>query len=448
MAGLTPIRLVFQLVAPTPDTVWALAGWARVSSHARAMSTVTAVRRMIGILAPPAATLGERVSESRRPVLLQSGCVRTGRRRAIAAVVVVVAVVAVVSVLVAVSRPGSPKVSVRPVLVAPAGPSSAVAAPSASAAALGAVALTGCPPPPRKPPVGGGAAPRRPPTVVPEAELPAPPAAAPRVANLSALAGKGMWIWQPAMTEGGDVDAIVKRAANAGLTELWVRVGDSLQGFYGASFLDSLVPAAHRRGLSVIGWGFPYLYDPVGDAAWSAAALAWTAPGGGRLDGFSADIESSSEGTMLSARRTTTYLGLVRPHSTGRPLVATVYQPTDYWLKVYPYQAMAPYVDAFAPMVYWSCVEPGAAAIAAVTRLSSMAPVHLIGQAFDDGPSGGRVGSPAPVEISRFLDAGRRSGAAGASFWVWQSATAAEWTALADYPWNGRPSGGTVSAGA
>jgi hypothetical protein len=345
---------------------------------------------------------------------------------------------------VAVAGPNSTKVTIQAELV----PATSAAAPIAAVAPLGAVALTGCPPPPRKPPAGGGGTPPRPPKLVPESALPAPPPAAPRLAGIGVLAGKGMWIWQPAKTEGGDVDAIVQKAIQAGLTQLWVRVGDSLQGFYGASFLDALVPAAHQRGLAVIGWGFPYLYDPVGDAGWSAAALAWKAPGGAGLDGFSADIEAASEGTMLSARRASVYLGLVRPHVTGRPLVATVYQPTDYWLKVYPYQAMAPYVDAFAPMVYWSCTEPGAAATAAVTRLGSMAPVHVIGQAFDDGPSGGRVGSPAPAEISRFLDAARRSGAAGASFWVWQSATTAEWNALSGYPWSGRPSAGTAYAGA
>jgi hypothetical protein len=367
-----------------------------------------------------------------------------GRRRLLAGSALVVAAVAVISVLVAVAGPNSTKVTIQPELV----PALSAAAPIAAVAALGPVALTGCPPPPRKPPTGGGGTPTRPPTLVPESALPTPPPAAPRLAGIGVLAGKGMWIWQQAKTEGGDVDAIVQKATQAGLTQLWVRVGDSLQGFYAASFLDALVPAAHQRGLAVIGWGFPYLYDPVGDAAWSAAALAWKAPGGASLDGFSADIESASEGTMLSARRASVYLGLVRRHVTGRPLVVTVYQPTDYWLKVYPYQAMAPYVDAFAPMVYWSCTEPGAAAIAAVTRLASMAPVHVIGQAFDDGPSGGRVGSPAPAEISRFLDAARRSGAAGASFWVWQSATTAEWDALASYPWSGRPSAGTAFAGA
>jgi hypothetical protein len=220
-----------------------------------------------------------------------------------------------------------------------------------------------------------------------------------------------------------------------GLRQVWVRMGSSFDGFYGAPFLNALVPAMHQVGIAVIGWGFPYLYDPVADVAWTNQALTWRAPNGDRLDGWSADIETASEGTALSAKRTATYLGLVRPLMGGRPLIATVYPPNDYWLANYPYQAMVPYIDAFAPMMYWNCAEPGAQALMALQRLASLATVHLIGQAFDMGPDGGRDGSPSPAEIARFLDVARRGGATGASFWSWQHMTAPEWAALSDYPW-------------
>jgi hypothetical protein len=260
------------------------------------------------------------------------------------------------------------------------------------------------------------------------------------------LAGKGMWIWQPTRTENGNADVIVTRGVAAGLTQLWVRVGDSRYGFYGASFLESLVPLAHARGLAVIGWGFPHLYDPVADATWTLAALAWRSSGGQRLDGWSADIETASEGTALSGPRATAYLGLVRAGVDGRPLVATVFPPTDYWLRVYPYTAMARYVDAFAPMIYWGCREPGDAAAAAIQRLSALAPVHLIGQAYDMAPEGGRVGHPSGAEIARFLDVARRDGAMGASLWDWQEINAEEWSALSGYAWLG-PVNGTAHAG-
>jgi hypothetical protein len=350
--------------------------------------------------------------------------------------------------LLAVKAAGGGEVRFVPAqLVSSAAPVPAAAATTGPrpAGPLGPVALTGCPPPPR--PIGPPPPPPwHPAVLVPESALPSPPVPAQRLATAPVLAGKGMWIWQPDRTEKGNADAIVTRAVNAGLTELWVRVGDSRTGFYGASFLASLVPLAHARGLAVIGWGFPYLYDPVGDAAWTKAALDWRAPSGDRIDGWSGDIETASEGVALSARRASTYLGLVRPAAGGRPVVATVYPPTDYWLTIYPYQAMAPYVDAFAAMIYWSCREPGDAASAAVQRLSPLAPVHLIGQAYDMAPYGGRVGHPSGAEISRFIDVARRGGATGASFWDWQEMSGDEWAALSGYPWLGRVSG-TAFAG-
>ncbi len=317
-----------------------------------------------------------------------------------------------------------------PVTSAP--PTTVAPATTTTAGPLGPVALTGCPPS-RPPPAA--TPPHHPAVLVPESALPAPPAPSVRVADLSVLSGKGMWIWQSDQTSGGRVDAIVRQAVAAGLRQVWVRVGSSLDGFYGQTFLSALVPALHHAGVAVIGWGFIYLYDPVGDVAWTDQALSWQAPTGDRLDGWSADIETASEGTALSGKRASTYLGLLRPHLGGRPLVATVYSPTDYWLAHYPYQAMAPYIDAFAPMLYWGCMEPGADVSQALTRLSGLAPVHVIGQAFDLGPYGGRDGSPGGAEIARFLDVARRGGAQGASFWVWQYMTAPEWTALTAYRW-------------
>src|SRR4029077_2605786 len=112
------------------------------------------------------------------------------------------------------------------------------------------------------------------------------------------------------------------------LHQLWVRVGDSQDGFYAVETLDALVPAAHRAGLVVIGWGFPYLYDPVADAVWTLDALRWAAPHASHLDGYSADIERRSEGVDLSPARVAAYLGTVRQGASNRLVVATVYPPT------------------------------------------------------------------------------------------------------------------------
>jgi len=294
--------------------------------------------------------------------------------------------------------------------------------------------LPGCPPPP-PPPGGGGGPPWHPDVLVPDSALPAPAPATGADAPLTAITGKGAWIWQYSHTENGDMNAVVNRAVAAGLQQVWVRVADSQNGFYAADQLAQLVPIAHTHGLDVIAWGFPYFYDPVGDAQWSAQVLNWRAPDGEQVDGFSPDIEMASEGVMLSAQRVAVYLGIVRQARGNRPLVATVYPPTNARLADYPFSTMAPYVDAYAPMVYWECRDPASAASEAVTRLKSMKPVHVIGQAFSFGDVGGRVDQPGTAEMQRFMGASQQDGAVGASFWVWQDMNGEEWNALSGYPW-------------
>jgi hypothetical protein len=246
-----------------------------------------------------------------------------------------------------------------------------------------------------------------------------------------------MWIWQWAQTDAGDAAAVVEQAAGAGLHQLWVRVGDSKDGFYGAQELAAVVPAAHAAGLSVIAWGFPYLYDPVGDAGWTGQILAWRGAHGDRVDGYSADIERPSEGVDLTAQRAGVYLEQVRQKAGNRLVVATVYPPNDsYWYGgEYPYSAMAPYVDAFAPMVYWECTDPGQDVAVAVARLSTLRPVHVIGEAFNFADVGGRTVSPSAAEITEFIGTGRVDRAVGASLWVWQSATPQEWAAVRAFRW-------------
>ena len=92
-------------------------------------------------------------------------------------------------------------------------------------------------------------------------------------------------------------------------------------------------------------------------------------------------------------------------------------------------------------MVYWECTDPGSDAALDVARLSTLRPVHLIGQAFNFAGDGGRTVSPSGAEVAEFLTAGQRAGALGASFGVWQDATSAEWSSLAGFPWSPQRTG-------
>ena len=333
-------------------------------------------------------------------------------------------------------RGQAPAPTVGPSTTAPPSPTTATPNTIAPTQAV-SLPLPGCPPPPRPPGTGTPSVPWRPPRLVPEVQLPAALPAPTTANSLKPLEGKGMWIWKTRETEAGDVDAVVAKAVASGLRQIWVRVGDSRDGFYAAEYLSRIVPKAHKAGLSVIGWGFPFLHDPVSDAAWSTEAVSWRALDGSRLDGFSPDIELSSEGVVLTERRITVYLGMLRPAAGDMLMVATVYRATEArWNGSYPYRAIAPYVDAFAPMVYWGCVEPGGATLESLERLASLKPVHVIGQGYDAGPEGGRAGPPSAAETVRFLDVARRNGAVGASLWVWQSMSAEQWEALSGFAWS------------
>ncbi len=283
-----------------------------------------------------------------------------------------------------------------------------------------------CPPPPLPPAPPSGPLPA---PVVPEADLPVPTPPPARHVNLAAVTGKGMWltIWPG---ESIDAAAVVATARAAGLHQLWIRTGSSHDGFYGAPLLRALVPVAHAAGIDVIAWDFPTMSSPTLDARRAAEAAALG------VDGFSPDIETAAEGTYLTARRVADYLALVRAALGDLPIIATVPRPLAGVTSSYPYAAEAPYVDVFAPMVYWSCTEPGAALTAAIAPLIKLRPVAPIGQDYNMASEGGRHGLPSAQEIWRFLDVARRAGALGASLYDLEAGGTQDLLALSRYPWS------------
>ncbi|MGZ6792772.1 MAG: hypothetical protein ACXVFV_07445 [Mycobacteriales bacterium] len=301
------------------------------------------------------------------------------------------------------------------------------AAPRPVAAALPpAPPLTGCPPPKRPPTTSGPSAP--PPTpAVPERALPAPVAVHGKATDLAAVRGKGLW----ATTFGRtplDVAGLLATARRTGVRSVWVRTGGTRQGYYGDAFLPRLVPAAHAAGIAVVAWDFPTLSDPVADSRRARQALAAGA------DAFSPDVETPAEGTFLTSRRLALYLSLVRAAAGARPVVATVPWPSEQ-RGAFPYAAFPAYADVFAPMDYWSCREPGAVVQRSVRVLGRLLPVAPVGQGYDMGPEGGRVGTPSRAETLRFLDASRRAGAIGASLWTVEHAGPQQLDALGRYAW-------------
>jgi hypothetical protein len=244
--------------------------------------------------------------------------------------------------------------------------------------------------------------------------------------------GKGMWLYEPDKTEGANVAAIVAKAKAAGLSHLYVRTGSSWSGFYAGPFLDRLLPAAHEADLMVYGWDFPRLISVEDDVRRAKAAIDHRAPGKHRIDGFSADIETMSEGTHITAQAASEYGRLLRAEvGSGFPLIATVPRPSP--AQNYPYAEVVESFDAIAPMVYWLNRQPDTDVAGALRDLARFnKPVFPIGQAYDGAPEGGRAGVPPPEELWKFMRFAEAGGAQGVSFWSWQAANHKAWLAITE----------------
>jgi hypothetical protein len=294
-----------------------------------------------------------------------------------------------------------------------------------------------------------------PPLAAPSPTAPHAPAAAPAPepptvpSQRGALpAGKGMWLWQPERSDGGDPHAIVARARAAGLTHIYVRTGSSRMGFYAQDFLNAILPVAHANGIRVYGWDFPY-FDAWGDDVHRAlAAIHHTTPDGHRIDGFSADIETQSEGTRISPQHATAYgqalRGFVGP---DYPLIATIPRPSPRLVAAgYPFAEIVAPFDGIAPMVYWMNRDPGTDVAGTLEFLSGFGkPVMPVGQAYDGGPEGGPPGVPSRAQLIRFMQVAEQMGAVSVSFWSWQAADQQAWDAIAD-AWEFRLPAGSPDA--
>ena len=249
------------------------------------------------------------------------------------------------------------------------------------------------------------------------------------------MAGQGMWIYEFDAVEGGNPKAIVKRMREMGISYVLIRAGSSRMGFYAKPHLDALLPVAHEAGLKVLVWDFPYLYSPVEDAKRAVRELNYTTPGGHRPDGIVPDIEEPPQGVELTRYKAAVYAKELRRRAGPRAIVvATTPRPTPARVANYPYTELAPWVDAFAPMVYWGYEDPEGAVTRAIQRLKPYGnlPVIPVGQSYDMRPEGG-PGHPPAGATRKFMARAYALGAPGTSWWSWQHATTWNWRAIRDF---------------
>ena len=169
-------------------------------------------------------------------------------------------------------------------------------------------------------------------------QQPGPPPIVPRtIDDLVALGARTIYL-QPAIDDPRAPDLIVERAL----------VADMLR-------------RAHALGARVVAWYYPQLADPARDEARLDAIVRFRA-NGQRFDGVALDIESQQVADVTERNRR---LVAVAQHLRSRagaslPVGAIVYPGVltevinrNLWPR-FPYRSLAPWVDVWLPMTYWT----------------------------------------------------------------------------------------------
>lgn len=169
-------------------------------------------------------------------------------------------------------------------------------------------------------------------------QQPGPPPVVPHtVDDLVALGARTIYL-QPAIDDPRAPDLIVER-----------------------SLVSNMLRRAHALGVRVVAWYYPQLADPARDEARLDAIVRFRA-GGQRFDGVALDIESQQVTDVSERNRR---LVDVARHLRSRagssvPIGAIVYPAVQLevvnrtlWPR-FPYKGLAPYVDVWLPMTYWT----------------------------------------------------------------------------------------------
>jgi len=285
--------------------------------------------------------------------------------------------------------------------------------------------------------------------------------AAPPATSVSAISGKGMFLYfTPDAGDGNafvnyDPDAVIARARASGISHIEVRMarGTFVEDATPAAhaWLDDLVDKAAAAGIRLIAWQVPRRATSA-DAAAAVAAAGYTTPAGNGFAGLALDIEDGDAYMGVgdvAKERMVDQIALVREAvGPGYLVVATVMSPAlTHWTNArYPFAGIAAYASVMQPMEYWHHFysathhaytqdEVSGACAGSVSLTREQAgrdiPINVAGQSDDLGTTG----APSPDEIGWCLAAAKSAGAIGQTFFDWRGTGDGAWAAIADFTW-------------
>ena len=163
----------------------------------------------------------------------------------------------------------------------------------------------------------------------------------------------GLGIWTSIYTKLPN-DQNIAQFSKADINRIYLQVATSYRGFPSEwqEWIDTLLPAAHRAGIKVIGWAYTDLKNPVSDAQLIAQVSNYRTPSGDYLDGVAADIEQLPSDVTQAQAIIEQFSNEARSDLRSEcPLIAITYPPQQR--PKYPFYTMTEKFDAVVLMDYW-----------------------------------------------------------------------------------------------
>jgi hypothetical protein len=237
-------------------------------------------------------------------------------------------------------------------------------------------------------------------------------------ASANPFATRGMWIWELPDTGGGSVASIIARAHRYEIGTLYIKSSDGTSMW--SQFNRATISAFKAAGLRVCAWQFVYGSYPRYEAQAGANAVR---------DGASClviDAEGQYEGKYYQAQ---VYIQRLRQ------LIGTSFPVALAGLPYIDYHPSFPYsvflgpggAQYNMPQMYWDDIGTSVQAVYAHTYLYNriyLRPIYPLGQVYN---------SPPTAQIVRFRQFLTVYGAVGVSWWDWQQASSAEWSAISKW---------------
>jgi ketosteroid isomerase-like protein len=244
----------------------------------------------------------------------------------------------------------------------------------------------------------------------------------------SMLEGKGIYIWKIHNCEGGNVTAIVRRAIDAGLSHVLIKIADGPRA-YNVDLATPLVEALKGAGILVWGWQFVYGNEPFGEADIAVHRVQTLG-----LDGFviNAEVDYKYKNAAAAA-----YMDSLRPRLGQKPIALSSFRYPRYHPEL-PWTEFLSQCDINMPQVYWlqanNPAEQTDTCIAQFQNVFPVKPIVPTGAAFEEW--GWR---PTAAQVQTFLSHAQEIGLSAVNFWSWDYAGSAAgrdlWDTIASFAW-------------